>query len=63
MQGAPVACLVAEPPPPAGPCARSDNVDDYVVLDPLLEAGKAKFNKQQQKARKRGSEWAGRAQG
>ncbi|KAL4419176.1 hypothetical protein ABPG77_004899 [Micractinium sp. CCAP 211/92] len=43
--------------------SRSDNVDDYVVVDPLLEAGKAKFNKQQQRARKRGSEWAGRAQG
>lgn len=43
--------------------SRSDNVDDYVVLDPLLEAGKAKFNKQQQRARKRDSEWAGRAQG
>ncbi|KAL4431122.1 hypothetical protein ABPG75_006378 [Micractinium tetrahymenae] len=43
--------------------SRSDNVDDYVVVDPLLEAGKAKFNKQQQRAKKRGSEWAGRAQG
>jgi hypothetical protein len=29
--------------------ARTENVDDYVVLDPLLEAGKEKFNKQQQK--------------
>lgn len=41
----------------------SDNIDDYVVHDPLLEAGKAKFNKQQQRAKKRQSEWAGRAQG
>ncbi|PRW58227.1 peptidyl-prolyl cis-trans isomerase CYP57 [Chlorella sorokiniana] len=43
--------------------SRSDNIDDYVVHDPLLEAGKAKFNKQQQRAKKRQSEWAGRAQG
>lgn len=41
----------------------SDNVDDYVVVDPLLEAGKAKFNKAQAKAKKRQTEWAGRAQG
>ena len=41
----------------------SDNIDDYVVLDPLLEAGKAKFNKQQNRAKKRQSEWAGKGQG
>jgi peptidyl-prolyl cis-trans isomerase SDCCAG10 len=38
-------------------------VDDYIVVDPLLEAGKAKFNKQQAKTKKRQTEWAGRAQG
>ncbi|PSC77004.1 peptidyl-prolyl cis-trans isomerase CYP57-like [Micractinium conductrix] len=43
--------------------SRSDNIDDYVVLDPLLEAGKAKFNKQQNRAKKRQSEWAGKGQG
>ena len=43
------------------PHARRDDVDDYVVLDPLLEAGKAKFNKQQQREKKRGTEWAGRS--
>lgn len=48
-------------PRPGLPC--SDNLDDYVVHDPLLEAGKAKFNKQQQRAKKRQSEWAGRGQG
>ena len=37
--------------------SRSDNVDDYVVVDPLLEAGKAKFNRQQQRAKKRENEW------
>ena len=41
--------------------ARRDNVDDYVVVDPLLEAGKAKFNKQNQKNKKRQTEWAGRS--
>jgi peptidyl-prolyl cis-trans isomerase SDCCAG10 len=43
------------------PHARRDDVDDYVVVDPLLEAGKAKFNKQQQKEKKRTREWAGRS--
>lgn len=43
----------------------SDNLDDYIVHDPLLEAGKAKFNKQQAKHKKRQTEWgmAGRGQG
>jgi peptidyl-prolyl cis-trans isomerase SDCCAG10 len=41
------------------PHAYDPSVDDYVVLDPLLEAGKAKFNKQQQREKKRGREWAG----
>lgn len=45
-----------------GPC--SDNTDDYVVFDPLLEAGKAKFNKQQAKHKKQQTEWgAGRGPG
>ena len=40
---------------------RRDNVDDYTVVDPLLEAGKAKFNQQQHTAKKRLNEWAGRS--
>ncbi|KAL4859368.1 Peptidyl-prolyl cis-trans isomerase CYP57 [Chlorella vulgaris] len=44
--------------------SRSDNTDDYVVFDPLLEAGKAKFNKQQAKHKKQQTEWgAGRGPG
>ena len=41
------------------PCflPRSDNLDDYIVHDPLLEKGKEKFNKAQAKAKKRDSEW------
>lgn len=38
-----------------------DEMDDYVVHDPLLEAGKAKFNKQKQKDKKKTNEWAGRS--
>jgi peptidyl-prolyl cis-trans isomerase SDCCAG10 len=38
-----------------------DNLDDYVVLDPLLEKGKGKWSKAAQAERKRGNEWAGRA--
>lgn len=41
--------------------ARNESVDDYVVVDPLLEAGKAKFSKRQQAERKRATQWAGRA--
>ena len=40
---------------------RSDDPNDYVVHDPLLEAGKSKFNKMVAKEKKRGREWAGRS--
>ena len=39
--------------------ARTEQANDYVVLDPLLEAGKAKFNKAVQRQKKRDNEWAG----
>lgn len=45
----------------ADPTARRESIDDYKVLDPLIEAGKAAFNLKSQKAKKRGTEWAGRA--
>lgn len=41
--------------------ARRDDVDDYVVVDPLLERAKGKFSKAEQKERKKQTEWAGRA--
>eukprot|EP00887_Chlorella_sp_A99_P005820 scaffold1.g5820.t1 len=40
--------------------ARRESVDDYEVYDPLADA-KKKFNKEVQRAKKRGSEWAGRS--
>ncbi|KAF8697382.1 hypothetical protein HU200_035977 [Digitaria exilis] len=40
---------------------RKDDPDDYVVVDPLLERGKEKFNKQQAKLKRREREWAGRS--
>jgi hypothetical protein len=43
--------------------ARRDDVDDYVVVDPLLERAKGKFSKAEQKERKKQTEWAGRARG
>lgn len=43
----------------ADPTKRRDDVDDYQVIDPLLEAGKAKFNKKNQAAKKRLNQWAG----
>lgn len=45
--------------PSSCPPRHSDDPDQYVVHDPLA----SKFNKQQQRAKKRQSEWAGRAQG
>ncbi|PNW83908.1 hypothetical protein CHLRE_04g215950v5 [Chlamydomonas reinhardtii] len=38
-----------------------DNLDDYVVYDPLLEKGKGKWSAANQKEKKRANEWAGRA--
>lgn len=38
--------------------AKIDSVDDYVVHDPLLEAGKAKFQKDQVLRKKTRTEWA-----
>ena len=40
---------------------RRDDVDDYKVVDPLLEAGRAAFDKKTQQAKKRRNEWAGGA--
>lgn len=41
--------------------SRSENVNDYVVHDPLLEKGKEKFNKMQAKQKRREREWAGKS--
>jgi hypothetical protein len=45
----------------ANPHKRRDDVEDYKVVDPLLEAGRAAFDKNQQKANKRLNAWAGGA--
>jgi len=39
---------------------RRDSVDDYVVLDPLLENGKKKWNKKKQMEQKRAHRWQGK---
>lgn len=41
--------------------SRSDDPNDYVVHDPLLEKGKEKFNKMQAKQKRREREWAGKS--
>lgn len=41
--------------------SRSDDPNDYVVHDPLLEKGKEKFNKRQAKQKRREREWAGKS--
>lgn len=41
--------------------SRSDDPNDYVVHDPLLEKGKEKFNKMQAKEKRRQREWAGKS--
>jgi peptidyl-prolyl cis-trans isomerase SDCCAG10 len=40
--------------------SRRDDVDDYVVVDPLLEKAKGKFSKAAQAEKKRNTAWAGR---
>lgn len=44
-----------DPRAKAGP----DSLDDYIVVDPLLQEGKDKFNQQQQKLKKKALAWAG----
>ncbi|KAM0011306.1 putative peptidylprolyl isomerase [Helianthus debilis subsp. tardiflorus] len=41
--------------------SRRNDPNDYVVVDPLLEKGKEKFNKMQAKLKKREREWAGKS--
>ncbi|XP_010535890.1 PREDICTED: peptidyl-prolyl cis-trans isomerase CYP57 [Tarenaya hassleriana] len=41
--------------------SRKDDPDAYMVVDPLLEKGKEKFNKMQAKQKRREREWAGRS--
>lgn len=40
---------------------RNEDPNDYVVLDPLLEKGREKFNKMQAKEKRRRREWAGKS--
>uniref|UniRef100_A0A7N0RF10 PPIase cyclophilin-type domain-containing protein n=1 Tax=Kalanchoe fedtschenkoi TaxID=63787 RepID=A0A7N0RF10_KALFE len=40
---------------------RTNNPNDYVVVDPLLEKGKEKFNRMQAKEKRRNREWAGKS--
>ncbi|XWS26439.1 hypothetical protein CRYUN_Cryun26dG0032600 [Craigia yunnanensis] len=41
--------------------SRKDDPNDYVVVDPLLEKGKEKFNRTQAKQKRREREWAGKS--
>lgn len=41
--------------------SRDEDPSDYVVVDPLLEKGKEKFNRMQAKEKRRGREWAGKS--
>lgn len=41
--------------------SRSDDPNDYVVHDPLLEKGKEKFNKMQAREKRKQREWAGKS--
>lgn len=43
--------------------ARRDDIDDYVVFDPLLEAAKGKFSQAAQREKRQQTKWAGRGQG
>lgn len=41
--------------------SRSNDPNDYIVHDPLLEKGKQTFNRMVAKQKQRGREWAGRS--
>lgn len=49
------------PEPGKDRMSRSDDPNDYVVHDPLLEKGKEKFNRMQAKQKRREREWAGKS--
>ncbi|KAL1552328.1 cytochrome P450 monooxygenase 57 [Salvia divinorum] len=49
------------PEPGKNNMSRSNDPNDYVVHDPLLEKGKEKFNKMQAKEKRRQREWAGKS--
>ncbi|PIN21549.1 Peptidyl-prolyl cis-trans isomerase [Handroanthus impetiginosus] len=49
------------PEPGKNNMSRSDDPNDYVVHDPLLEKGKEKFNRMQAKEKRRQREWAGKS--
>ncbi|KAL6965770.1 cytochrome P450 monooxygenase 57 [Sarracenia purpurea var. burkii] len=55
------ASLKFTPEPGKDNMSRSDDPNDYVVLDPLLEKGKEKFNRMQAKQKRREREWAGKS--
>ncbi|KAF3632107.1 Peptidyl-prolyl cis-trans isomerase CYP57 [Capsicum annuum] len=49
------------PEPGKDKMTRSEDPNDYVVHDPLLEKGKEKFNKMMAKQKRREREWAGKS--
>ncbi|KAL8537459.1 hypothetical protein ACS0TY_012548 [Phlomoides rotata] len=49
------------PEPRKNNMTRSEDPNDYVVHDPLLEKGKEKFNKMMAKEKRRQREWAGKS--
>ncbi|KAK4491017.1 hypothetical protein RD792_001738 [Penstemon davidsonii] len=49
------------PEPGKDKMSRSNDPNDYVVHDPLLEKGKEKFNRMQAKEKRRQREWAGKS--
>lgn len=49
------------PEPGKDRMTRNEDPNDYVVVDPLLEKGKEKFNRMQAKEKRRGREWAGKS--
>ncbi|KAL3650739.1 cytochrome P450 monooxygenase 57 [Castilleja foliolosa] len=49
------------PEPGENNMSRSNDPNDYVVHDPLLEKGKEKFNRMQAKEKRKQREWAGKS--
>lgn len=54
-------CLKFAPDSKKDNMSRNEDVNDYAVVDPLLEKGKQKFNRMIAKQKRREREWAGRS--
>lgn len=58
-----LSCRLTWSKAPGDAMARRDDLDDYEVYDPLLEAAKGKFSRAAQREKKKQTNWAGKGHG